>query len=707
MRIMHGSNALIGVMIKSKYALEITSRMKIALPKRSFPMNHRYANILKPIKIGNVFIKNRLLATRSVSQELQGPENFPAESTIAYLEEYAKNGAAVVVCPIGNWPDDRTGVGFESMFQMEDMRTLNYFGQMTRRIHRHGTLAIGSLNCSIPQTFSISERRHPELVLKPLGGPGGDFLPDGRPAPPKPEMSKDEIRSFTKRYAEKCKIIKACGFDGVNVYMSYNASILAHSLSPVLNQRIDEYGGSAENRARLMMELFKEIKTACGNDFLVECQISGEEDMPNGYTTEDFLEYAKMCEGLVDIFQIHAKSGMLSHASSYSYKEHEPTTLRYAEMFKKRGIKACCAPVGGYQSLDDIERFIAEGKTDMVAMARAFICDGEYGRKLIDERDDVVPCIRCDKCHGGVCSVNPQIGFAHAPAGWPQKSKRSKKVAVLGGGPAGMLTAVVAARRGHEIVLYEASARLGGQLVHSDYMPGKWALANYKNYLISQVEKGGVSVLLNTPATPDVIDRGGFDAVIAAPGSVSKRLSIPGGGDKRILVPMQCFGHTEEIGDSVIVIGGGGTGSETALYLSDSGKKVILVTRQPRVLHDDVSHGGQFLFELFMHHPNLQIITDTRTLSFADGTTVTLAGRDGKPYELSADTIVVSAGVIPNTDALTGFLGLTPEFFVVGDANIHEDILWQGPMFQERTGIPVGGDVRHATTTAYAAAMQL
>jgi 2,4-dienoyl-CoA reductase-like NADH-dependent reductase (Old Yellow Enzyme family)/thioredoxin reductase len=671
-------------------------------------MKHRYEHILTPIRIGNVFIKNRIMATRSVSQELQGPENYPAESTIAYLEHYAVNGAALVVCPIGSWPDDRTENSFVSMFEMEDRRVLNYFGQMTRRIHRHGALALGSLNCSIPQRYAISERRHPELVKKPLAGPGGDFLPDGKPAPPKPEMTKEQITGFIKSFAGKCAVIKACGFDGVNVYMSYNTSILAHSLSPVLNQRIDEYGGSPENRARLTIELFRAVKDTCGQDFLVECQISGEEDMPNGYTTEDFLDYAKICEGLVDIFEIRAKSMVLSHPSSYSCPEHEPVTIRYAEAFKKRGIKALCAPVGGYQNLDDIERFIAGGRTDIVAMARAFICDSEYGEKLLDEREDIVPCIRCDKCHGGVCSVNPKVGSAHIPEGWPALPRRVKNVAVIGGGPAGMRAALEATRRGHAVTLFEAKPYLGGQLIHADYMPGKWSLKRYKDYLIDRLDETGVKPRLDIAATPDMIAAGGFDAVIAAPGSEPKIPPVPGGDDPRIWAPIDCFGRETELGERVTVIGGASVGSETALYLADNGHQVTLVTRKDRVCYDDMSHGARFLYDLIVNHPNIRAIPDTRTLSVKDGVVAVLAGgANGEAFEVPADALVFSAGAAPRVEACTDFAGLTPEFFVIGDASVQDDIAYLPFEFMESSAKLFGGNVKHATATAYAAAMSL
>ena len=693
-------------------------------------MEHRYSHILSPVRIGNVVLRNRIFATKCISQELQGPENFPAESSIQYAEDLAKNGAALVVVTVGSWPQDRGKSFFTSEFQMENFRVLRYFVQEVARIHAHNSLAIGGMMCSLPTNIEISEIRHPERIKKEMRGPGGP----GGPGGPKPEITKEEIRTFIDHFAEECVAIKTVGFDGVNIYMSYNASILAKSLSPVFNQREDEYGGSLENRARLTMELFREIKRRCGQDFLIEAQISGEEDMPDGYTVEDFLDYAELCanEGLVDIFEIRAKNGVLNHTSSFSSPEHYPNTLKYAEAFKKRGIKALCAPVGGFQNLDDIDSFIADGRTDMVAMARAFICDPEFGKKLYQGRDDVVPCIRCDRCHGGVCSVNPRIGLAHvADKLSPPKPERSKKVAVIGGGPAGMKAALVAAERGHSVTLYEASGSLGGQLRHADYMKDKWALRNYKNYLIAQLEKSSVRVLLNTRAVPEVLARDGYDAIIAGCGSLPKPGPVPGGDDPRIWAPIDCFGHEQELGETVVVIGGASTGAETALYLAESGHNVTLVSRKRDICYDNVAHGREYEVDYIAHHPRITLVTNAKTLRVENATDVLVEVNDGpvrmeiphgpfmpdsadeaqlgdktKVITLHADTVVFSAGVRPCVDECMAFAGVAPEFYIIGDANIHNEDMWR--RFEMPKIAPhVGGEVRHCTATADAAAMQL
>ena len=680
-------------------------------------------------------LKNRIFATKCISQELQGPEKFPAESTVQYVEDLAKNGASLVVCTAGEFLQDRSNGEHAptSEFDLGSFRVMCYVVQMVERIHAHNCLAVGAIAGNVPMDVTISKIRHPELIQQPEWPSGGP----GNPPGPIPEISKSRIQDFTDNFAKECVALKPMDFDGVNIHMAYGGSILAKSISPVFNQREDEYGGSPENRARLTMELYREIRRRCGQDFLIEVSISGEENMPGGYTVEDFLDYCELCAGekLVDIFEIRAKSGTLSHTSSFSSPEHCPATLRYAEAFKKRKINALCAPVGGFQNLDGIESFIADDRTDMVAMARAFICDPEYGKKLYEGRDDVVPCLRCDLCHGGVCAVNPLVGLDYVENKmYPAVPARSKKVAVIGGGPAGMKAALVAEQRGHRVTLYEASGRLGGQLVHADYMKDKWALRNYMNYLASELKKSSVKVCLNCRPSAGDLEVEGYDAVIAACGSLPKKPPVPGGENPRIWAPIRCFSREQELGHEVIVVGGASTGAETALYLADSGHHVTFVSRKKEILYDNVAHGKEYEARHIHDHPNMKIITGAKTLRVENGTDVVILVNDGQypqreetgafmppmpdpkdeaelgehtaEMTLHADSVVFSAGVRPCVSECMEYAGVAPEFYVIGDSDIHNNDMWR--RFEMPSMAPtVGGNVKHCTETAYAAAMQL
>ena len=189
--------------------------------------------------------------------------------------------------------------------------------------------------------------------------------------------------------AQKAHAFQQMGFDMVSFYMSYGNSLLAKSLSPVHNKRTDKFG----EKTALTKAVFQRVKALCGKDFLIEAQVSGEE--LGGYTLEDFVGYAKAWEGLVDILQLRAPDMDLAHPTGLnSYEDRPPLTLRYAKAIKDAGIQIVTAPNGGFQDLDKIEEYISSGMTDMVAVARAFICDPEYGQQALEGRgEDVVP--RC------------------------------------------------------------------------------------------------------------------------------------------------------------------------------------------------------------------------------------------------------------------------------------------------------------------------
>ncbi|MBE6991275.1 MAG: FAD-dependent oxidoreductase [Ruminococcaceae bacterium] len=669
-------------------------------------MERRYAHLLSPIRVRNFVLKNRMINSQSISQELQGPQIWPGEAYQRYTQDYAKNGAAMVNITVGSWPNEKGEHGFMDQFYMENRKVLNEYAKQIDRIHAYGSLVSGSVSLNLGRDGQLSKLRNPGIVTM-----RGDYGGHGFFSDTLPEYTKEQFRKAIEVSARRAADLGTMGLDCVNVHMSYRSGVLANSLSPALNQREDEYGGSLENRCRLPLEYFKALREALGPNKLIQCQISGIEEPPYGYTVEDFLYFCEKASEYVDIFQIRGWDGSTSHTSTYNFSEHEPYCLQFSEAFKKRGIKALCAPIGGFQNPDDMEKFIAEGKADLICMARAFICDPEFNKKLMQGRgEDIIPCIRCDRCHGAVCSVNPRVGLSHVFDTLYDAPEGVKKVAVIGGGPAGMKAALTAAERGHKVTLFEKSDHLGGQLIHADKMAFKIPLRRYKEYLVRQVGKADVDVRLNTDATTEMIAAGGYDAVIAACGAVPNMLDIPGADASYVIPPIEVFGNEEKLGEKIVVVGGAMTGTETACHLSQLGKSVTLITRQKRPVDDHESHAERVFRELIIDS-GIKIQPLSQTTRIEDGK-VYCVDADGVEHCFEADTVVVSAGISANVDECMKFAGLSDQFFVVGDSDVKVCELFN-VHFVGPEGLNGGKlktyepNVRHATFSAYTAASMI
>ena len=619
-------------------------------------MTHPYAHILAPLEIKGHILKNRLLSTKCASQQLQGPENYPAEGTLRFYEELARNGAAIVCCSMGTYPDSQGKHPPMSNIDMTNWDVRAYFTQMAERIHAHGSLASASLQNVEPHDVAISYV--PDWEKIPMTGDYSRNLEN------KPTISQERIQEMIADFARQAKDFQSLGFDMVTVYMSYRGGILANSLSPLLNLRTDQYGGSPENRARLSLEVFQAIKATCGEDFLIECQVSATEEAP-GYSFEEFLSYAELVQDYVDIFQLRAWEGALNHGNGFNQQEHMPYMLKYAEAMKKRGIRSVISPVGVFQNLDDIEGFLAEGKCDCVSMARAFICDPEYGQKLLEGRgEDVVPCLRCNGCHGGRCSVNPRHGYMHLNM-FPDPPKKSKAVAVIGGGPAGMVAAITAAKRGHHVTLYEKTGVLGGQLLHADVCAFKWPLRNYKNFLISQLYKSDVTVVLQAAVTRQQLEAQGFEAVIAACGAAPALPKEFSGLDgQRVWMPVEVFGREQALGHRVVVVGGGEIGLEVGLYLADQGHHVTVVSRRKHFPCD--WHTLKATRDYMEAEADFQYLTQCQTTQ-VEKNAVVYRDAAGQTHRLDCDSVVFSGGRRPRASEAMALAGAAPEFYVVGD----------------------------------------
>jgi 2,4-dienoyl-CoA reductase-like NADH-dependent reductase (Old Yellow Enzyme family)/thioredoxin reductase len=660
-------------------------------------MEPKYKHLLEPITIRGNVIKNRMVAANSLPHFLQGPEPFPADSVIAHLANKAK-GAGIVTCMgINNFTRGKQfpmNLDFSHFpdFDLYDTTSQNYLLQLADAIHFYGTLASMSIFIGPPSGYPLMVKKHAPPRDGEKGREDGDPFSSApsldeftieliNPLKKPEDYSEEELEKIARSYAEQAVILKTLDFDIVSLHFAYRANPPAKFLSPLKNFRTDQWGGSLENRMRFPLLVLRKVREALGPGKLLEIVYSAE-DPPGGYTLDDSVVFLNSASEYIDIVQLRAGEVDPAHPTGFTLEE--TPFLHYAEYIKRRVQGVAVATIGGYQDPDLAEAAVAEGKADLIAMSRAWLSNTEYGR-LVEEgrKEDIVPCLRCNKCHGrgrndpfqSICSVNPVIGLEHNIDRLTLPVTRKKKVVVAGGGPAGMLCAVYLADRGHEVSLYEAKDGLGGLINHADYMDFKWPLRRYRDYLVHQIEKrrDHIKVLLNSPASPDLLRQEGFDTVITALGAVPVRPAFPGlEKHPAVFTAYEAITGTAALPSArpekkAVIIGGGEVGVETGIYLARRGYEVMVLEMRNMLAADSVMiHYYSMFKQAWEAEPNFHALVNATVCGLSDRA-VSYRDKEGRIVEIVADLVVFSAGMKAKTEEALSFYGTAPEFYMIGD----------------------------------------
>lgn len=628
--------------------------------------NNRYPNLLSPIKIGNTIFKNRLFSSPSMPHYHQESGHFTGENLIAHFAGRAKGGAALVTCSGTKvYPKSDITDHFIQL-DINDPQVHVFLSQMVDAIHLYGAKASIILDSPKREGYDV------------VGGiPSHSVAGDDSTSSIGKELPAEWIEDLANEYADQCEIFKHCGFDMVFVHMSYQQFLPARFLTPLLNTRTDEYGGSIENRAKFALRVFEKIKERCGKDFLIEASLTPEE--PGGLTMEDAARFIELAKDNLDIVQVRYIHIDTSVPMGFG---DDPTpwrdmAKRFRAMIKHTGV--FLDTVGGYLDPDVCETVITEGEADVISLARGWMSNPNYGTLLYEERpDDIVPCIRCNKCHVSshadpylsVCSVNPYLGY-EARLDWMiRPAEQRKKVAVVGGGPGGMKAALALEARGHEVTLFEAEDQLGGLLKHADHCSFKWPIRDYKNWLIYQLGKHSVNIRLNTKADSELLRREGFDEVIVAVGSspIIPR-GIPGADGANVIPAIDTYYAEDSVGQNVVVIGGGEIGAETGLHFAKKGRNVTVIELRDKLAADATPIHYRSLFEMeWEKEPNFHYVLNARC-SGIDPDGVRYFDPAGTEQKLTADTVILAVGMRPNTEAALALYDPSYLVHLVGDCD--------------------------------------
>ena len=492
----------------------------------------------------------------------------------------------------------------------------------------------------------------------------------------------EEIAALFGEYAHWAQI---ANFDGLMLHFAHGW-LINYFLSPLTNHRTDEFGGSIENRCRFPLMVIKEIRRVVGDSLLIELRLNGTDGVEGGIMPEETAEQVKIFQDYVDMVhitcghRIDALTRPKMHPTGFDPVAHNAWA---SEIVKKSGVTIPVGVVGGIYSPEIAEEVLAKGQADYVLMGRSAMADPEIIRKAKEGReDDIRPCLRCDYCldHGRrvaiskdlhlltypsydrTCMVNP-LQFQSAQKLRIPPSDRHKKVAVIGGGVAGMNAALSCADRGHSVVLYEKTDRLGGQALLSDPMWFKKEMKLFHEYLVRQIKKRpAITVVYNTEATREIIEENDFDAVIVAVGAEQVVPRIP--GVEKAVMSFDVFGHEDKVGKKVAIIGGGAIGVELGIHLNGLGHECTIVEMAEHLASKaQLTERTAYLINLEKNHVNSMVNTTCREITDKG---VWVENADGKKF-IEADTVIIAVGTKPLVKEREKFKDVAFDVICVGD----------------------------------------
>ncbi|TGY97995.1 FAD-dependent oxidoreductase [Petralouisia muris] len=549
-------------------------------------MIKKFPHLSSPIQIGNITFRNRMFSAPMGGTDITNDGCIGPKST-AFYELRGKGGAGAVTvseCMVHPETDGSHAYHLDTSI----LNSLAAAAYTADAIRRHG--AIPSLELSHSGMYAgtyMTDKSKQHSMNQ--WGPSDAVRPDGVPVK---SLTKEMLAEIVSAYGNVAGLAKRAGFEMLMIHGGHGW-LLNQFFSPYFNKRTDEYGGSLENRCRLAIEVLKAVREAVGPGFPIELRMSGSELFEGGYDLAEGVKIAQQMEPYIDLLHVSAGTYQRGFGDTHPsmFKDHGCNVYLAAEI--KKHVSIPVATIGGLNDPQQMEKIIAEGKADIVYMARALLADPFLPRKVMaNKEEDIVKCLRCFTCMAERaatstrrCTVNPLIGREMEGCDIT-KAPESKKVVVVGGGPGGLKAAHTAALRGHKVILMEKESELGGILKSEQALPFKHEMYELSLTFAKQCREAGVEIRLNTEASKELVEQESPDAVIIAAGSSPLVPPIPGIHGENVTIVNNYYLEKENIKDNVVVLGGGLAGCEAAIHLAQEGKKVTIVEMRKELAPD-------------------------------------------------------------------------------------------------------------------------
>ena len=549
-------------------------------------MKRHFPHLCSPITIGRVTFRNRMFSAPMGGTDITNDGCIGPKST-AFYELRGKGGAAAVTvseCMVHPKTDGSHAYHLDPSI-LNSLASATYTADA---ISRHGAVASLELSHSgmYAGTYMTDKEKQHSMHQ---WGPCDTVRLDGVPVK---ALTEDMLHEIADAYGNVATLTKRAGF-GMLMIHGGHGWLINQFLSPYFNQRTDNYGGSLENRCRFAIEVLKKVREAVGPGFPIEFRMSGSELFEGGYDLEEGVRIAQQIEPYVDL--IHVSAGTyqrgfgVTHPSMF--KDHGCNVYLAAEI--KKHVSVPVATIGGLNDPAQMEEIIASGKADIVYMARALLADPFLPRKVEENKEyEIVRCLRCYTCMAERattstrrCTVNPLIG-REIEGDEVTPAPVRKKVLVAGGGPGGLYAAYTAARRGHDVTLYEKEDAIGGILKSEQALPFKQEMYQLAGTYAHFAENAGVKIVTSTEVTKELVEKEAPDALIIAVGSEPLVPPIKGLDGENVTIVNNYYLEKEKVTDRVVVLGGGLAGCECAIHLGMEGKEVHLVEMRDELAPD-------------------------------------------------------------------------------------------------------------------------
>ncbi len=629
--------------------------------------NH-FPHVYEPIEVGSMTVKNRIQFSPIVSNHAGYRDGKLGNELFEFAMGQARTGCGLVT--IGSTPVDfDEGRDFYACMSVTTDDDIPPLGLLAREFHK--------IDCRL----SVELTHGGQWAADVLPDDKRAYVPsilDGMDPSRFIEIGRSEMDIVIQHHVDAIERCKKAGLDMVMVHLAHG-NLLSSFMSPHWNQRTDEYGGSFENRVRLPLEVLAAAREATGGDIPIEIRLVGNEWIDNGMPFEERVEFLKLAEPYIDMVLVSAgtlRAPIALCKNMPGYYVEPMLNTKYSKALKEACPSLAVSVCGGISTLEQAEHIIESGEADIVAMAKALMADGDYVNKgLRGQEDEIRPCLRCMYCMKGClvgshlegCAVNPIMGWEYRGTKLIPTTK-PRKVMVVGAGPGGMEATRVLAERGYEVVLYDKAQQMGGRLPEASALSFKDGFRRYLKWAQDQTAKCGATVKLGVEVTPEVVRAEDPDVLILATGAELIEPPIPGLDKPFVHDVVEVDRGGAEIGQRVVVCGGGLSGMECALGLAMEGKEVTVVDQLPE---DEFARDLVFflkqMLDLYSEQNHVAKRGNCVVQEVVDGGVV-VRNQGGETETIPADTVITAFGVRPNACMIEELSSIVPETYVIGDA---------------------------------------